>query len=377
MLERQTYEQVNIFEAMHEPYKITKPIRLIELFAGIGSQAQALKNIGADYEHHRIVEFDKYPLASYNAIHSTDFPVLDITHITGADLGITDTKTYEYLLTYSFPCQDLSPAGGGAGMEKESGTRSSLLWEVERLLKECKQLGALPQILLMENVPQVHNKKNIKAFNNWIKELENLGYSNYWQDLNAKNYGIPQTRNRCYMVSILGNWYYEFPKPKKLKLKLKDMLEDEVDEKYFIGSLNTNFTVGKLENKLPDKNDVCRTLMARDYKDPKVVIVEKQYSDISLKKIQENITDINGTSKTITASPQRATIDSATLIQKKFSNGTLRIRKLTPRECWRLMGFTDDDFNKAQELNSNTQLYKQAGNSIVVQVLEEIFKKLF
>lgn len=149
-------------------------------------------------------------------------------------------------MTYSFPCQDLSLAGKGKGMEKGSGTRSGLLWEVERILNECTEL---PQILLMENVPQVHGKKNIDDFQQWIKALENLGYSNFWQDLNAKNYGIPQNRNRTFMVSILGDYKYEFPKPFELKLKLKDMLEDEVDEKYYLSEKAVNYILGNAVNK--------------------------------------------------------------------------------------------------------------------------------
>ena len=127
-------------------------------------------------------------------------------------------------------CQDLSLAGKRAGM-KDTSTRSGLLWEVERILNECEEL---PQILVMENVPQVHGKGNKEHFQEWIKVLENLGYSSYWQDLNAKNYGIPQNRDRCFMVSILGDYNYNFPKKIKLQKRLKDLLESEVDEKYFL-----------------------------------------------------------------------------------------------------------------------------------------------
>ena len=116
-------------------------------------------------------------------------------------------------------------------MTKGSGTRSGLLWEVERLLDECTEL---PQVLLMENVPQVIGKKNIKDFQSWRSKLESLGYSNYVQLLNSKDYGIPQNRNRCFMVSILGDWHYDFPKKTKLNLRLKDLLEDKVDEKYYV-----------------------------------------------------------------------------------------------------------------------------------------------
>ena len=135
-------------------------------------------------------------------------------------------------MTYSFPCQDLSLAGNRQGMTKGSGTRSGLLWEVERLLDECGE--NLPQVLLMENVPQVIGAKNIEDFKLWRRKLESLGYSCYVQLLNAKDYGIPQNRNRCFIVSILGEYYYEFPQKKPLERKLKDMLEDDVDEKYYL-----------------------------------------------------------------------------------------------------------------------------------------------
>lgn len=225
--------QLSIFDLTLPTFKIDKPIRLIELFAGVGSQAMALRDLSADFEHYRVVEFDKYAIASYNSIHGTDFPTMDITQVKGSDLGIIDTDRYCYIMTYSFPCQDLSVAGKQAGMTKGSGTRSGLLWEVERMLNEVDNL---PQVLLMENVPQVHGKKNLEDFQRWIQFLESKGYSNYWQDLNAKNYGVAQNRNRCFMVSILGNYKYDFPKPIPLTKTMKDYLEDEVDEKYYINN---------------------------------------------------------------------------------------------------------------------------------------------
>lgn len=216
-------------------FKIDKPIRLIELFAGIGAQAKALEMLGVKFEHHRICEFDKYAVASYNAIHGTHFQPTDIRDLRWRDLGVTDTDKYCYILTYSFPCQDLSVAGKQRGMIKGSGTRSGLLWEVERLLTECVNGGGcLPTVLIMENVKQVHSEKNIGVFKAWINRLEELGYTNYWQDLNATGFGIPQNRVRCFMVSILGGGGYKFPKPKELTVKLKDLLEPEVDEKYYL-----------------------------------------------------------------------------------------------------------------------------------------------
>ena len=238
-------EQMDIFDFIDkkEEYKIRKPIRLIELFAGLGSQAMALRDIGANFEHYRVVEFDKYKIAAYNAIHGTDFETMDITQISGEDLGIVEKEKYCYLLTYSFPCQDLSLAGQQKGMEKGTNTRSSLLWEVERLLNECTEL---PQVLLMENVPQVHSYKNMGHFQRWIEFLESKGYSNFWQDLNAKDYGVAQSRNRCFMVSILGNYDYKFPQPIPLDKTMKDYLETEVDEKYYLTNDKAQMLIDKL-----------------------------------------------------------------------------------------------------------------------------------
>lgn len=248
-------------------YFNNKPIRLIELFAGIGSQAKALENLGVDFEHWRVCEFDKHAINSYNAVHGTNFTTSDITKLTANDLSIVDTKHFTYLLTYSFPCQDLSNAGLGRGMAKGSGTRSGLLWEVERLLDECTEL---PQVLLMENVPQVHSKNNIEHFVKWQEFLESKGYSNFWKDLNAKDYGIPQSRNRCFMVSILNaDDMFIFPEPIPLTLKLGDMLEKEVDEKYYLsdkaiqGRMNTKFQQYGLENRIVNNMEVHPTILAR------------------------------------------------------------------------------------------------------------------
>lgn len=327
------YEQLDIFSAIKQPYKITKPVRLIELFAGVGSQAMALKRLGANFEHYRVVEFEKYAIKSYNAIHGTDFEPMDITKIIGSDLGILDTDKYCYIMTYSFPCQDLSVAGKQKGMTKGSGTRSGLLWEVERLLNEVENL---PQVLLMENVPQVHSKANMPDFQKWIDFLESKGYSNYWQDLNAKNYGVAQNRNRCFMVSILGDYSFKFPEPIELKKVMKDYLEDEVDEKtknYFgnkylkTGTLNKAFEMSMA--KLDGEISLCLT--ARSYASANTQYVTRE-------------------------------------------NGTRTI--VSGKEVFRLMDFSDEDFEKAAEVNSNTQLYKQAGNSIVVNVLVAILGQL-
>lgn len=464
-------EQLTIFDELCDEFKITKPIRLIELFAGYGSQSMALKRIGAKFEHYRVVEFDKYAIKSYNAVHGTDFPAIDITTVHAADLGIVDTNDYCYMMTYSFPCTDLSVAGLQKGMKKGSGTRSGLLWEVERLLKE---MGEKPQVLLMENVPQVHGKKNKEDFQSWISFLESVGYRNYWQDLNAKNYGVAQNRNRCFMVSLLGDYSYDFPQQIPLKNKLKDYLDDNVDEKYYINNEKTDKLIKqlidngtlpqhnldrqtcvtefqnaeKLETSLPRinamlnynhvnkiGNDVAETFCARDYKgfgtgfntmngvievmpDVKIIgqmdnmidhtfesanrvydtdgvapamttcgggglqpkILESQIvamrgrnpdnpSDRTVGSTTEQRLEINmqGTSKCLTSVQK----DNLLLEKPKY-----RIRKLTPRECGRLMGVSDEDIDKMASVNSNSQLYKQFGNSIVVDVMVAIFEKL-
>lgn len=239
--------QGSLFENSMPRFRIDKPIRLIELFAGIGSQFAALKRIGANVTSWKMCEIDKYACASFNAVHGTNYEPTDITKIHASDLEIVETDKYCYIMTYSFPCQDLSLAGNRQGMTKGSGTRSGLLWEVERLLDECGE--NLPQVLLMENVPQVIGSKNIEDFKLWRRKLESLGYSCYVQLLNAKDYGIPQNRNRCFMVSILGEYYYEFPQKKPLERKLKDMLEDDVDEKYYLSDDMVNYFIANNEKQ--------------------------------------------------------------------------------------------------------------------------------
>ena len=275
--------QMSFFDGQHK-FVNDKPIRLIELFGGYGSQALALKYLGVPFEHWCLSEWAVKSIQAYKDMHNhddrTDYSkeltveqvrkwlygrissdyntpmtneqinrlpekqvrtiynnmqathnVGSITQITAKDLNVTDTDKYTYIMTYSFPCQDLSQAGQGKGMSKDSGTRSGLLWEVERLLTE---MAERPQILLMENVPQVVGSTGIRDFAKWIERLEQFGYKNYWQCLNAKDYGIPQNRNRCFMVSLLGDYFYSFPEPMKLQVRLKDFLDKQVDEKYYL-----------------------------------------------------------------------------------------------------------------------------------------------
>lgn len=193
--------QISLFEG-GEKLTVKKPVRLIELFGGIGAQASALEAMGIQFEHYRMCDFEPHAVQSYNSIHYTDYKPMDILEMKGADLGITEKDKYTYILTYSFPCTDLSLAGKREGMVEGSGTSSSLLWEVKRLLVETNEL---PDILLMENVPAVIHEGNLPEFNRWVMFLESIGYISKYECLNAKNYGVPQNRDRCYMVSWLDN----------------------------------------------------------------------------------------------------------------------------------------------------------------------------
>lgn len=239
------FEQLGLFDEEYPQYKIDKPIRLIELFAGVGSQSMAMKCLGADFESYKAVEFDEPAIRSYNAIHGTSFPTLDVTKTHGEDLGIVDKDKYCYILFYSFPCTDLSLAGRQAGMSRDSGTRSGLLWEVERILKELPK-EQLPDVLIMENVPQVHSEKNLPDFEDWILFLRHLGYSNYYGDLNAKDFGVPQNRDRCFMVSMLGKYDFQFPKSIPLEKVINDVLEEDVPEKFFIRSEKAELLINQL-----------------------------------------------------------------------------------------------------------------------------------
>lgn len=379
--------QMSIFDYIREPIRITKPIRLIELFAGYGSQAMALKRIGAKFEHYRVVEFDKYAIASYNAVHGTNFPTMDITKVHAEDLNICDTNTFTYLLTYSFPCTDLSVAGRQAGMLKGSGTRSGLLWEVERILTEIKDgNGELPQILFMENVPQVHGKKNIDDFKKWLEFIESLGYTNYWQDLNAKNYGVAQNRNRCFMFSFLGNYSYNFPEPIQLTKRIHDYQEEVVDDKFYVSdkALKGFAEHAKKQKEkgnsfhavIKDVDDISPTIRARYYKDGSDCLIKVAGRINSSQDGKVVYTD--GIALTLTSGHCNVPKIVEPTMRKSYESVKLQhsIRKLTPRECGRLMGVSDEDIDKMAAVNSNTQLYKQFGNSIVVDVMCAMFRNL-
>lgn len=480
---------------------ISTKLKVLELFGGIGACTAALKRLGIDFEVADYVEIDKYAVASYNAINKTNFEPQDITK--------WDKDIEVDLIMSGSPCQDFSLAGLGKGGDKGSGTRSSLMYENIRIIEKLK-----PKYVIWENVKNLLSKKHIHNFNAYLEAMEQLGYNNFYQVLNAKDYGIPQNRERVFTISIRKdiNKLFTFPPKQELKLKLKDLLEDEVDEKYYLSGERVVELIYKIQNQIkelpsccnstindPQIRDVCNCITARynagiqnqkqigmcvieepkcikvaqmygterepnpqtgriydsDGISPTAVAVKSLWTETQAKMITKEgnvkryidsdvvdefkegqVADIsfpNGYNKgprvhdecpaingTTTASSfivktknglkiplykdtkQLRTIEQNDLYKGEVVNldlynrsvyevsqaltephhnsqrlwDGLRIRKLTPKECWRLMGFTDEDFEKVAKVNSNAQLYKQAGNSIVVNVLMAIFNNL-
>ena len=528
---------MNLWEFIYPMKRITKHIRLIELFAGIGSQFKALKVLTQNVESYKICEWAYNSYCSYNAIHIKDYkdysngltkeqlikkvkgtslnynePLTDkqlaskplewlkkaynnivathnlvnIMEIHGKDLEIVDTDKFEYIMTYSFPCQDLSLAGKRLGMgvsQKQGGTRSGLLWEVERILDELENK---PQILLMENVPEVIGEKNIEDFHKWESKLEELGYKNYVEILNAKDYGIPQNRKRCFMVSVLGEYAYNFPIKFKREYRLKDLLEKVVDKKYYLTdkhierisnwkaqqkpleSMKNNVLISPtitargageehsgmvlIDTELFEEGEVVDFDSSDEFRrehlteetpclvaHPKFGVVEKDKNNSvgipiveATKKGYKVAHDgdgvyIGGRMNTHRGTVQKGlaqtlktdcdigvVVDESTT--KRYKNYItwknkqgefntqcnramlendlsltiptgntpkvaesehLRIRKLTPLECMRLMGFGNQDYKAMREINmSDMAIYHMAGDSIVVCVLIAIFYPL-
>ena len=504
-------------------YTQENPLRLIELFAGIGSQTQALKNVGVPHTVVAISEIDKNAIKSYTALHGETVNLGDIREI--RELPEAD------FWTYSFPCQDISVAGHGAGIKE--GTRSGLLLEVERLLKIAAEKGTLLKYLLLENVKNLVSKKFKADFDSWLSFLSSLGYTNYWQVLNAKDYGIPQHRERVFCVSIRGeHTAFVFPEKRELTLRLKDMIDEHVDEKYYLKESTIRSIVTSKFNSRRDSirrpSDYAYCLRARDCYEPQCVQVGEVVGDKweKMHEMSRRVYEPNGLSPTVHCAGggntepkivamrgrnpenpsdrtpgiplkqrlevnEKGLCNALTTVQKdnlvmdadyvsrkygefiefidekgyipemfvaynkqevhdvaptltgqcscpsgssavlklekpikvkvatkqgyeeatagdyvnitfpssKTKRGrvgkgvaqtltcgdgnaviteNVRIRKLTPRECLRLMGWTDEQIDKIESAKvSSTQQYRQAGNGIVVQVLEAIFKALF
>lgn len=249
-------------------------LKILSLFSGIGAFEKALDNLEVDYDLVGYCEIDKYASKSYSVIHdvSEDKNFGDITKIDETKLP----KDID-LITYGFPCQDISLAGKQKGFHNEDGslTRSGLFFEALRIIEATR-----PKIAIAENVKNLTGKKFSEQFKIVLDSLEEAGYNSYWKVLNAKDYGIPQNRERVFIVSIrkdIDHGLFEFPKPFPLEKRLKDLLEEEVDEKYYLGEtamkrlFTTSYVQSKYENRVTKEDGVVGTLCARDFKDPKCV----------------------------------------------------------------------------------------------------------
>lgn len=359
-------------------------LRVFEAFAGYGSQRMALRNIGIDFEVVGISEIEGDVLQSYAAIHSEFLELRKniekyvpedkeemISYLEKINVPL-DYKTFENkarklklpklqdmylankliknygdiqlinpeelpdfdLFTYSFPCQDISVAGYQYGLNEDSGTRSSLLWECCKIIEMKK-----PKYLMMENVKNLVGCNHKANFLKFLEYLESLGYKNSWSVLNARDYGTPQNRERVFCISELkGREEFVFPDPIKLKFKLYDVLETDVDERYYLNSGQL------LDGPIEQEYSYC--------------LDSNYWKGVTLRSFLEK---------------HRRQL----VTDKVDENGKYVPRRLTPKETWRLMGVSDTDFEKASQLISQTSLYKQSGNSIVVSVLEAVFKKWF
>lgn len=407
-------------------------MKVLSLFSGIVAFEKALDRLEVSYELVNYCEIDKYAAKAYSMIHgcSEEKNLGDITKVDTSKLP-SDID----LTTYGFPCQDISLAGKQRGFEAEGErTRSGLFFEALRIIEDVK-----PRIAIAENVKNLTSKKFKKEFDIVLSSLEQAGYNNYLRVLNAKDYGIPQNRERVFIVSIrkdVDNGMFEFPDPFELELRLKDMLENEVDEKYYLsqeltekiryrlGDKEYNLLGGMQKNQSVKEDGISTTLtssmgagggyvpminepvrkygifddekgkhqagsvweteglaptldtMQGGYRQPCIEIKEKTKK--GYKEAYE------GDGIYLDRPHQKRGCVQHGMVQTLKTSGndvgvvtkSLRIRKLTPLECFRLMGFSDEDFNKIVGI-SNTQLYKMAGNSIVVNVLVHIFKSLF
>lgn len=315
-------------------------LKVFEAFSGIGTQRMALRNLGIQHEVVGISEIDKAAIKAYGIIHGDCPNFGDISKINPRELPDFD------LFTYSFPCQDLSTAGKKRGLVKGQ-TRSGLLYECEKIIKIKR-----PKYLLLENVKNLVGKKFKPAFEEWLVCLEKMGYTNHWKVLNAKDYGVPQNRERVFVVSILGESNeFSFPKTSNL-----------VDLSEFL----------HLNKK---KDDECF------FVHPLVKKSSRYYFERDLSKIKN--TDKGIFACTCTSGWQDHKVGTKYTPTLRANNhhtcildGNV-IRRITPLEAFLLMGISSEDFSKLNGILSESQLFKLAGNAIVVNVLQAIFEKMF
>lgn len=402
-------------------------LRVVEAFSGIGAQAKALKKIGVPYQILSTIEWDINAIYAYDIIHngkqdlskydnlsknelieklkkytlSIDgkkpiskrslqamtedmlkriYCAIERTHNLASikDVHVNDLAEDIDLFTYSFPCQDLSICSAWhnntSGIDRNAHNRSGMLWEVERILKEYEDKGKkLPSFLLMENVSNILSEAHRKNFGEWKKYLHDIGYENQVYTLNAANFGIPQTRIRTYMISVLTdgtpnhrNKIIEYFKENNLQVKQFEKPETMKDLQSFLRLDYTN-KVYKREADISNPNDTPSR--------------QKIYNDNKL--IYDNGVMKEKTVKTITTKQDRN--PNSGIISYHGKDGKAKYRNLTPRECFLLMGFDESDFQSIVDNNfkirgkyffGREKMIKLAGNSIVVNVLEAIFKQI-
>lgn len=342
-------------------------MKLLSLFSGIGAFEKAMKNQDIPFELVGYSEIDKYAAKSYSEVHGVpeSMNLGDIQKIDETSLPQVD------FITYGFPCQDISKAGHTKGFFDDTGkkTRSGLFFDALRIIKYCQ-----PKVAIAENVKNLVGKTFKEEFEIVLQSLDEAGYNNYWKVLKASDFGVPQKRERVFIVSIrkdVDHQVFQFPEPFPLDCCLEDYLEKDVDEKFFLSNeqvqkfLNSNYHLE--QDRIQDIGGVCNSLRARDYKSPLCVRIGNIYNDSYGGSYAGNVYAKEGIAPALTTAQgggrQLMIVDNQ------------RVRKLSPVEYWKLMGFDREDALKCS--CSNTQLYKQAGNSIVVDVCEEILCNLF
>lgn len=368
-------------------------IKYLSLFSGIGAFEKALTNLKIPYELINYCDIDKYASKSYSLIHGIpeDKNLWDITKIDETTLP----KDID-LITYGFPCQDISLAGKQKGLfDNGEKTRSGLFFDALRIIEETK-----PKYTIAENVKNLVSKKFRLQFMLVLKSLEKAGYNNYWKVLNAKDYGIPQNRERVFIVSIRKDTDkgFTFPNPLELSSDVSTYLEKDVDQSYFISDRMIDYisaqgtksyknsdckincsiarplttSVGK---RASTTNYVCDEL-PNDF-DLRLLIREATKKGYVEAYVGDTVNLAYPSSKTRRGRVGKGVAQTLTTSdQQGIVVDNLKIRYFTPKERFRLMGFDDEDYEKVKDDISVTQLRKQTGNSIVVNVLMEIFKNL-
>lgn len=316
-------------------------LKILELFGGIGAPRKALENLNIKIKSIDYVEILPYAVKAYNRIFNNDYDTQDITKW---NMNVD-------LLIHGSPCQDWSKNG-----LNNINTGRSILYERTLEIIE-KELHPRPKFVLWENVPNLLSDRHVQHFNHYLEKMESLGYTNSFEILNAKHYGMPQNRERVYVVSILGGEEFKFPEPVNLEKGLKDYIDFDIDPSEYAlleSELNLFFERdGKMFIHTNTK------LGYQEVEEFDSINLERPTSKTRRGRVGKQVV------QTLTTSPNQAV----------FYNGI--IRKITPRECWRLTGFTDEDYdNVAQQGIGKGALYKLPGNSIVVPVLEAIFKAL-